>query len=151
MTKPFNKAADLALYLTDILSTIRMANGYRTDIGQKVFRGKLSKVDDDVPCSVIVEGNDTPGGSISRDAVKITQSYVFGGYVPCDPDNPNDAAHLVLKDLKRALFQDGPTMGGRVQKIEYQGRDIGPRPDGTAIVFAVVHVDISFAETLMDA
>lgn len=55
------------------------------------------------------------------------------------------------KTIKRALFKDGARMGGRVANITYAGRDIGPRSDGVAIVFAVVHFNVTFAETLADA
>ncbi len=151
MTTPFTKASDIAEYLTTLIQTIKIADGFNTDIGLTVFRGR-KKIDDDmVPCGVIIEGEDRPGDNAGRESIKITQSYVLGGYVKCDPDNPNDDAHLVIKDLKKVLFGQGPRMGNRVAAIRYQGRDIGPRADGVAIVFAVINVDIEFAETLADA
>ncbi len=151
MSTPFTKASDIAEYLTTLLSSVTIANGYHTDIGLRVFRGKRSKVEEQIPCAVLIEGEDHPGESAGRESIKIVQDYVVGGYVECDPDNPNDAAHLVLKDIKKVLFQQGPRMGNRVTNISYSGRDIGPRPDGVAIVFAVVHIAITFAETLADA
>lgn len=151
MSTPFTKASDIAEYLTTLLAGVTVANGYHTDIGLRVFRGKRSKVEEQIPCAVLIEGEDHPGESAGRESIKIVQDYVVGGYVECDPDNPNDAAHLVLKDIKKVLFQQGPRMGNRVTNISYSGRDIGPRPDGVAIVFAVVHISITFAETLADA
>lgn len=151
MSTPFTKASDIAEYLTTLLAGVTIANGYHTDIGLRVFRGKRSKVEEQIPCAVLIEGEDHPGESAGRESIKIVQDYVVGGYVACDPDNPNDAAHLVLKDIKKVLFQQGPRMGNRVTNISYSGRDIGPRPDGVAIVFAVVHISITFAETLADA
>ena len=151
MSTPFTKASDIAEYLTTLLAGVTVANGYHTDIGLRVFRGKRSKVEEQIPCAVLIEGEDHPGESAGRESIKIVQDYVVGGYVACDPDNPNDAAHLVLKDIKKVLFQQGPRMGNRVTNISYSGRDIGPRPDGVAIVFAVVHISITFAETLADA
>ena len=151
MSTPFTKASDIAEYLTTLLVGVTIANGYHTDIGLRVFRGKRSKVEEQIPCAVLIEGEDHPGESAGRESIKIVQDYVVGGYVACDPDNPNDAAHLVLKDIKKVLFQQGPRMGNRVTNISYSGRDIGPRPDGVAIVFAVVHISITFAETLADA
>lgn len=151
MITPFTKASDIAAYLTELLSGITTLNGYNTDIGQLVFRGKRSKVEEQIPCAIIIEGEDHPGESAGREAIKIVQDYVVGGYTECDPDNPNDAAHLIIKDLKKALFSQGARMGNRVTNIMYTGRDIGPRPDGVGIVFAVVHFAITFAETLADA
>ena len=151
MTAPLTQASDIAEHLTTLLGTVTIANGYHTDIGLRVYRGKRSKVEEQIPCAVIIEGEDHPGESAGRDSIKITQDYVLGGYVECDPDNPNDAAHLVLKDIKRVMFAQGARMDGRVANISYLGRDIGPRSDGAAFVFAVVHVAITFAETLADA
>lgn len=160
MSTPFTKASDLAVYITQRLALITTANGYHTNIGQSVFRGKRAKVEEQIPCAVIIEGEDHPGDS-GRDSQMIEQDYVVGGYVECDPDNPNDAAHLVIKDLKKVLFGDhggtgrpiggAHTFGGRVKSVEYKGRDIGPRPDGVAIVFAVVHFTVKFSEILADA
>ena len=151
MITPFTKASDIAEYLTTLLSDITVLNGYNTNIGHRVFRGKRSKVEEQVPCAIILEGEDHPGESAGREAIKIVQDYVVVGYVKCDPDNPNDAAHLIIKDLKKALFSQGARMGNRVTNITYTGRDIGPRPDSFPIVFAVVHFAITFAETLADA
>ena len=151
MTAPLTKASDIAAHLSTLLAGISKVDGCNTDIGVAVYRG-LRKIDDDmVPCAVIIEGDDQPGDNVGREEIKVTQNYVLGGYVKCDPDNPNDAAHLVIKDIKKAVFGDGPRMGGRVRAVSYQGRDIGPRADGAPIVFAVVHITIEFAETLADA
>lgn len=157
MTEVFKKAADIAGHLSGLLAEIQVANGYNTDIGLAVYRGRRKIDDEMVPCSVLIEGDDKPGDNVGREEVKITQSYVLGGYVTCDPDQPNDAAHLVLKDIKKALFRKRTlpngslNFDGRVRKVEYKGRDIGPRADGKPIVFAVVFIDVEFAETLADA
>lgn len=145
------KASDIAEYVTGLLAGITKANGFNTDIGLSVYRGRR-KIDDDlVPCAVIIEGEDAPGDNVGREEIKVTQDYVLGGYVNCDPDNPNDAAHLVIKDIKKVMFGQGPRLGGRVRAVNYRGRDIGPRADGVPIVFAVVQISIEFAETLSDA
>ena len=43
------------------------------------------------------------------------------------------------------------SFGGRVKSVEYRGRDIGPRTDGVPIVFAVVHIDVTYVENLAEA
>ena len=151
MTHPFTHADEIAAYLSTVMSGITKANGFHTDIGiESVFRGRKKIDDGQVPCAVIIEGEDRPGGAAGRESVKLDQDYVLGGYDECDPDQPNDKAHLILKDIKKAIFKDGPRMGGRVMNVTYRGRDIGPRADGGAIVFAVVYITISFVETLTD-
>ena len=151
MTTPFTKASDIADYLASLMAAIKIDDGFNTDIGTTVYRGRRMVDDDMVPCSVIIEGEDKPGDQVSREEIKITQNYVLGGYVRCGPDHPNDAAHKVIKDIKKVVFGEGPRMGGRVRAVSYVGRDIGPRADGVPIVFAVVHIAIEYAEKLSDA
>lgn len=157
---PLTKAGDIAEYLSTLLATITVANGFETDIGANAYRGRRDIDDEAVPCAVLIEGEDRPGDQAGRGSLKITQDYVLGGYVLCDPNNPNDAAHKVLRDLKRAVFNVPPpdrgpsggpyTLGGRVKECRYMGRDIGPRTDGNAIVFAVIRIQVDYAETLTD-
>lgn len=154
MTEPYRTASEIALHMTEVLKTITVVNGYETDIGLSVFRGRRKIDDSAVPCAVIVEGDDNPTSEGVPPSMTLVQSYVVGGYVECDPDHPNDAAHRVIRDLKRAFFKDvrDPDyhFGRRVIKIAYKGRDIGPRADGLPIVFAVVHIDITYAENLAE-
>ena len=80
----------------------------------------------------------------------------------CDPDNPNDMAHQIISDIKKAVFSNTDatrvdttmgtvSFGGRVKSVHYRGRDIGPRTDGVPIVFAVVHIDVVYVEQLSAA
>ena len=160
MTAPFTRARDIALHLDGLLAGITKAHGYETDIGVRVYRGRRKIDDDAVPCAVIIEGEDHPGGTQGPSAQQVVQSYALGGYAQCDPDHPNDTAHQIISDLKKAVFglpadatraeqaTGTRSFGGRVKKVEYKGRDIGPRADGVAIVFAVVHIDVTFVEHL---
>ena len=42
MTTPtiFKKSSDIAEYLTEVLGTIKVANGYKTDLGTTDYRGR---------------------------------------------------------------------------------------------------------------
>lgn len=151
MIQVFTQSSVISAYLKTLLETVTIANGFQTDIGTTVYAGRRNVDDDQPPCTALVEGEDKPGDNTARDAIKIEIDYAAVAYMPCDPDNPNDAAHLAIKDMKKVLFQDGPRLGNRVGGISYLGRDIGPRADGKAIVMAVVHFRITFAETLVDA
>lgn len=153
------RARDIALHIDGLLRTVTKANGYETDIGLKVFRGKRKIDDRSVPCSVLLEGDDSPGGQQGNGSQKITQSYVLGGYAPCDIDNPNDVAHQIISDLKKVVFQrvdltkaethlGNTTFGGRVKEVTYAGRNIGPMGDSAAVVFGVIHIDVTFVEQL---
>ncbi|MFA9287997.1 hypothetical protein ACCQ08_24685 [Comamonas sp. SY3] len=162
MTGVYTRARDVAQHINDLLAGISVANGYETDIGLKVYRGKRRIDDDAVPCAVLIEGEDNPTSDQGPASQKVTQSYVLGGYTTCDPDNPNDAAHKIIADIKKAIFtvvnpskvdrhRGTHTFGGLVKNVTYRGRDIGPRADSVAIVFAVVHIDVEFVEQLTEA
>lgn len=145
----FNTATQVAIELESRISKISIANGFNTDIGVKVYRGKRRIDDEAIPCSTITEGNDNPVSRPGRlPLIAIEQDYIVGGYVQCDPDHPNDAAHLVLKDLKTVLFADGGTWGGVTRIVNYKGRDIGPRSDGGNFVFAIVEFSVTYVEDL---
>lgn len=149
MNQVFKRAEDIALHLTALMGSITKANGYETDIGTSVARGRRKIDDDQIPCSVIIEGEDRLGDTAGRFDIRVTQSYVLGGYDQCNPQHPNDQAHKIIRDIKRAVFTDKGhqnNWGGAVLKVEYRGRDIGPRADGVPIVFAIVHLDITYAE-----
>lgn len=134
------------------LAAILVANGCETDIGQTVFRGKRKVNDDEIGtgCSVLIEGDDTITDRPGRKPVVLTaQRYVLGAYVPCNSDHPNDAAHKVLRDLKRAVFaRENATFDGKVVAVQYMGRDIGPRADGVSVVFAMIEIDVHYVEEL---
>ena len=147
-------SADVAEHITARVATVRIANGAETDLGRQVFRGRHNIDDDVVPCCVVFEGPDSPVDQPGRTMtnVQVSPRYVLAAYVTCDPDNPNDAAHAAVRDLKRALFRDNGmpsgNFGGRVRKVSYKGRDIGPRADGRPIVFVTVDIVVDFAEDL---
>lgn len=146
------RAADVAAEISDRLEAISVANGYESNIGTNVFRGKRKlPADDEVPCAILIEGDDTvedTAGRTQTALIKVRQSYIIDGFGPCDPLNPNDAAHAMIRDIKKVLFHDGRTFGGKVAEVMYRGRDIGPRPDGVALVQVRVMIDVSFAEDL---
>lgn len=146
------KSEDVSNEIALRLAGILLANGAETDVGGNVRRGKRKlPAEDDVPCCVLIEGDDEvedTAGRTQTALVKVSQSYVIDAFDRCDPDNPNDKGHAMIRDIKRALFRDGRNFGGKVIEVKYRGRDIGPRPDGVAIVMARLMIDVSFAEDL---
>lgn len=146
------KAADVANEIVNRLQSITLVLGAETNVGVNVFQGKRKlPLDDEVPCAIIIEGDDDvedTAGRLHSALCKVSQSYVIDAFDICNPDNPNIKAHALIRDIKRALFKDGRTFGGRVVEVKYLGRDIGPRADGVGIVQARVLISVSFAEDL---
>lgn len=146
------KSAEVSAEVVARLSGITLASGAETDLGTNVKQGKRKlPAEDEIPCCYLIEGGDDvedTAGRTQSALVKVRQAYVIDAFDACDPDNPNTKAHAMIRDIKRALFRDGRTFGGKVVEVTYQGRDIGPRPDGVALVQARVMIEVSFAEDL---
>lgn len=146
------KSEDVANDIVARLQGITIANGAETDIGTEVQRGRIRvPADDELPLIQFVEGGDEPqdtAGKTQVALIKVSQVYVIDAYDLCDPLNPNAKAHKMIRDIKRAIFTGGRTLGGKVSEVEYLGRDIGPRTDGVAMVQARVTIRVSFAEDL---
>jgi hypothetical protein len=144
------RAEDIGLELKARLEACTLAAGAETDLGRKVYLGQTAISDDLIPCTSIIEGQDDIRKRNAAGLVVTGQSYAFLAYLPCDPDNPNAAAHKAIRDIKRAVFTTGgkpdPTWGGRVRAVEYLGRDIGARSDGAAFVLAIVEIAVEYVE-----
>lgn len=146
-----SKAADIAALVAGRVAGITVANGYNTNIGARVFRGRMSLNVKDLPCVVMVEGEDVVEESKGT-KIRVTQRYILEGHSACDPLQPNDTAHLILKDLKRAIFGGDLSFGGalRPNDLTYAGRSIAAREDGTSICAASIEIDITYVEELSD-
>lgn len=140
-------AKDLAAAIAERLAEITTTNGFLTNIGATVYRGRRALAKDAPPCVVLVEGDDLVREQ-SGLHVKLDQVYVLEGFTACDPDNPNDAAHDIIADLKRAIFAGDRTFNRLVRGLHYRGRTIGVRADGQAVVSANIEIAVEFAENL---
>lgn len=131
------------------LATISKANGYETDAGLKVFRGRRTLTEDDVPCIVIVEGPEVPSEQQGT-KVRLGVRYMFEAHDVCDPVHPNDKGHALVRDLKRAVFAGerlrGTALDGLATGMLYRGKTIAAREDGESLIFASVAVEPQFTE-----
>lgn len=147
----YSSATEVAQELSARLATILTSNGFNTNMGQRVYRGRVAVSDDDVPCVSLIEGDEDVRENPSRlnATAHITQQYALAGYAPCDPLQPNDAAHEIIKDMKRAIFQDkDSSLTRKVRRVAYKGRNIGPRADSVPIVQAVIYIEVEYVEDL---
>lgn len=145
----YTKASEVAAGVAARIAAITKANGYETDIGLRLFKGRRNVDESAVPCAVLIEGADSPTDRPGKlPTASITQRFVIAAYVHCDANNPNDAAHEAIRDIKRAIFAGDGNFGGKVLKVSYAGRDIGPRADGVPVVFVTVDIDVDYVEDL---
>ena len=152
MSASLHTAEDIGTELSTRLAACTVALGAESDLGTRVSPGRRRIDDTMIPCAVVIEGDDVPDRGNVKTSYKLDQRYVLYAYVPCDPDNPNDAAHAAIRDLKRAVFNtDGaadPKLGGLVRDCVYLGRDFGPRADGASFVLAAVEVGVEYVENV---
>lgn len=149
------RSEDVALEVKRRIGRILQANDFETDAGASVRTGRVAGEIDksQVPCTIVIEGEDAPARIKVGLLYQVVQSYMLISFVPCDPDDPNAGAHKALRDHKRAVFlsDDGKpdtTWGGKVKDVEYLGRDLAPRDDGEAFVMAVTLFAVTFVENL---
>jgi hypothetical protein len=140
-------ASEIAAAIAARVATITLANDFATPIGTRVYRGKRRLDESAIPCAIILEGDDAPADE-QRARAKIEANFIIEGHTACDPDNPNDAAHLIIADLKKALFAGDLTFGGKVRDVRYLGRTISPREDGMSTVAAAVEITVTYFEHL---
>lgn len=150
MAVALNTAESVANEIKARITAIRTANGSETEIGRDVMMGRRKIPGDDrPPCAIVLEGADDPLDHPGRiPSALIQQSYFIDGFDVCDPDNPNTKAHAMIRDIKRAIFAGDSTLGGKVREVKYLGRDIGPRPDGVALVQVRVIIGVEYVENL---
>lgn len=147
----FNTAEAVSQEIQTRLQAVLIANGFQTNMGQRVYLGKLAIEDQHVPCVSVVEGIDNvnPSDSRKNPTALVKQQYALVGYAVCDPDHPNETAHKIIRDIKRAIFKGSNSdFGGKVSTVRYIGRNIGPRADGAAVVQAVVEIEVAYVEDL---
>lgn len=148
-----SKAKQLAAAVYARISQITVANGYLTNIGLKVFRGKRTADESEVPMAFVVEGDDEVLGQKGSE-VRVAIPFAVEGHDVCDPDNPNDKVHDIVADLKKAIFDGDRTFGGLVrgpnggEPLQYMGRTIGEREDGAKVVGAAIMFKAEIVENL---
>lgn len=134
------------------MELVTKVNGYETDIGRSLYRGRRTISTDMVPCCVLIEdSNDVlsrPGRSLQHE---VRQTFVLLAYVAADIDNPNQFAHAALRDLKRCVWKpDGvkadANFSGQVRDIHYQGHDMAPRSDGANVAVAALEIGVEYVE-----
>lgn len=147
----YTRAEDVANDLAARLSTIQTAQGAETDIGVTLFKGRRKVAEgSEMPCAMLIEGMDVPTQNGPMLNAKIAQPFVVWGFMACDPNNPNVVAHKMIRDIKRAIFKDDATLGKRVYSVEYKGKVIEPRAEGSNAVQVAVAIEVQWAERLSE-
>jgi hypothetical protein len=142
-----SKANDIAEAIKARIETIRTANGYATDIGQTVHRGRRQLETPDTATLYEGEEDASKPRAVPYTATAII-NFTIEACAHCDPDNPDIAGHILIADIQRAVFSDDNTLSGLLSEtIQYAGRVIQPRIDGQSIVNVQVRLQATYTLT----
>ncbi|WP_027533803.1 hypothetical protein [Bradyrhizobium sp. WSM3983] len=96
--------------LTDRLKLITPANGYKSDLTDAVFRGRIAFGDNDpLPMVSILEPpvpNDPLDSPSASGINKFDWLMLLQGFVEDDPKNPTDPAHVLMADVRQMLAKE---------------------------------------------
>lgn len=143
-----SRANDIADAIKARSQAVRKINGYHTDIGQTVYRGKRQLTAGN--STTIWEGEEDAGRATRGSPYTTTavQHLVIEAAVDCDPDNPDIAGHKAIADLQRAIFAGDERLDGLLAApLQYTGRVIQPRLDGQSLVVVQIKLDATYSLT----
>ena len=149
-----SKEKELTLKICDRLAAIKIADGWLTDIGTTVFRGKMDLDVSELPCTVLANGDDNTIEQQNMQA-RLHLRFVAEGHMFCDQNNPTDAVLDMSEDLKKAIFGGDSSYDGIIRPsqnktpgLRYIGRTIGTRESGSNAVSAGITFDCEIVENL---
>ncbi|WP_349609138.1 hypothetical protein [Cupriavidus sp. DF5525] len=144
-----SQALEILQAIKERLATIRVAGGYQTDIGARVYLGREFGNDeqDPVPLVSLHDGSGENKSDMRPHAGTNTwvRSFVIEAFDACDPDNPLVKAHALIADIKRAVFKDGG-LDGLVMNLRIVGDRAMPRAAGSKTVCAQVLGAVEYLE-----
>ena len=141
----------------DIVNLLKNIDGngtYYCDIGERVYKGRFSFDDDDtyplLTVQEVSESNDNPDSPILQ-KVKINKRISVHGLADIsDMNNPNDTAHGLISDIKKAIFSGDPRLNGDCISVKYIGSSISAKEDSVTKVSCTVDLAVVYAENLLN-
>lgn len=134
------------------LQAVQVANGFNTDAGLRVYRGRRTfDFEGDYPVFSVWSPENTPADNRHNERHDLTLSVVVEGHALADLDNPNDAAQDLLGDIKQALFLAADrTMGNLVADLRWTAEATEVPEDGGQVVSVRVFAEASYPELYGD-
>lgn len=142
-----SKESRIAAEIANRISAIALANGYTTDIGQRVFMGRRAIDKSSLPCAVIVN-EETKGDMLQGSRCRVVGVFQIEGHSICDPDHPGDMGMKIIADLKRAIFSGDLSFGESVVSAEFVGSGTVPRENGLDVVSSAIKIELAYVENL---
>ncbi len=149
--------------LTGCLQQITPANGYKSDLSNAVFRGRIQFGDKDpLPMVSILEppipndAHDSPRGAGMN---HFDWLMVIQGFVEDDHKNPTDPAHVAMADVRQALAKERQKglrdndifgMAGRVDDIVIGIGVVRPSDEISAKAYFWLNLTVKIVEDMAD-
>lgn len=129
----------------DILNAIKarlvgitVANGYATDVGQRISYG-VQIADDpavgQLPMGVFVAGAVEPIGDLlgMGDISDVQMEVAIVGATTVDDADELTALETLLADFEKAIFSTDDQLGGKVSSLKYAGDMLMDRQEGDKV------------------
>jgi hypothetical protein len=153
--------------VTNTLKSITIANGYKFDLADSVFRGRLIFGDNDpVPLVAVNEAPLPESPTPARPASGTWEGpweLMIQGWVDDDNLNPTDPAHFLMADVRRALAKERREqlrpgrgnnmfgMGGRVIDFQIGASLVRPAEEHVnELANFILSVTLQIAEDMND-
>ncbi|MFO7582116.1 hypothetical protein [Guyparkeria sp.] len=148
MTAP--RSIDLRNAVITRLETISQANGFNTDIGASVLRGRRKYPLDKIPLPslFVVSQTDAPPDKQSNPEQKRTRAYAIEAFLDADVGDYESLQDEVLHDMISALTQtDAFVLDGLAIRATFGTAVLDvPELDGTGIVTVNLPLTLSYPE-----
>ena len=143
---------DVLTVLQVKLAKISTANGFHTDAGAEIYRGRETLGEHDpVPAlSVFYEGEKASRPLVNCLRHHIDGSFVVVGFVEVDPRDPMRCPLELLDDIKRALFSSSSYSEWHpiVQDVHYDQSGVLYRDEGGTLGQVAVMLTIQWQEAI---
>lgn len=153
--------------LCDSLKVISVANGYKTDLGERVFRGRSLFGDDDALPFLSILEIPVPIDQIPSPEKSTASTgdwdLLVQGFVQDDRDNPTDPAHFLMADVKRVLAQERRRrtgnnsedidilgMRGKVTRLDIGPGTVRPPDEISSVAYFWLKVTLKIVEDNLD-
>ena len=149
-------AARIASVLAARLADIKVINGYETDAGLRVYRGRLLSSPEDLgdgPVVTIYPRDAVPTERPIEDALEERVRHelhlsIIGQALPDDDDHPMDTGWALMGDIKRSIFRSiSPLIEGgeRISEApEHAGARLAMPEPGERTAVAIVDVTVRY-------
>lgn len=142
MTQELSIAERIVEVILCRLRGIRIADGFRTDAGLRVFDSVRSVDQNQLPCIVVFDGAENATNSAGGRSYDNTLQIIVEGRAEANKDATGKILRMLKADIKTAVLVDGDEIGA----VSYFGTEPTSRQDGDISESALLTFVVAFKE-----